>query len=112
MHISEWSANMPVAMFSQYRSNLSQLRAIAFDVGRQDENEDIPAGAQDFDAGLSSNGISHQFEEYDGTHMSRIGERLEIRVFPSFRALSISRRFKKKRSTPPASPPDIPSLPM
>ena len=84
MRISEWSANMPVAMLSQYRSNLFQLGAIAFDVGRQDENVDIPAGARDFDAGLSSNGISHQFEEYDGTHMSKIGDRLEVKAFPFF----------------------------
>jgi len=82
--MSEWSANMPVAMLSQYRSNLSQLRAIAFDVGRQDENVDIPAGARDFDAELKSNGISHQFEEYEGTHMSKIGDRLEHRAFPFF----------------------------
>ena len=84
MHVAQWSANMPVAMFGQYRSNLKQLVAIAFDVGKQDENPDIPAGAHDFDAELTSNGIPHQFEEYDGTHMSRIGERLESRVFPFF----------------------------
>lgn len=77
-----WSANMPVAMLDQYRSNLARLRAIAFDVGREDENSDIRAGARDFDAGLTRNGISHRFEEYEGTHLSRIGERLETRALP------------------------------
>ena len=84
-----WSANMPVAMLDQYRSNLARLRAIALDVGSQDENHDIRAGARDFDAGLTRNGIAHQFEEYEGTHMSRIGERLETEALPFFsRALA------------------------
>ena len=77
-----WSANMPVAMLDQYRTNLARLRAIAFDVGRQDEHPDVRAGARDFDAGLTRNGIPHQFEEYEGTHLSRIGERLEKRALP------------------------------
>jgi S-formylglutathione hydrolase FrmB len=79
-----WSANMPVAMLGQYRSNLARLRAIAFDVGSHDENPDIRAGARDFDASLTRNGIAHDFEEYEGTHLSRIGERLETRAFPFF----------------------------
>jgi len=77
-----WSANMPVAMLDQYRSNLARLRGIAFDVGRQDEFHDIRTGARDFDAGLTRNGIPHRFEEYEGTHLSRIGERLETRALP------------------------------
>jgi hypothetical protein len=84
MQQARWSANMPVPMLSQYRSNLARLHAIALDVGRQDENVDIQLGARDFDAGLTGNHISHQFEEYDGTHMSKIGERLETKVFPFF----------------------------
>ena len=84
MHVAQWSANMPIAMFGQYRSNLKKLVAIAFDVGKQDESPEIPAAAHDFDAGLTSNGIRHQFDEYDGTHNSRIAERLESRVFPFF----------------------------
>jgi S-formylglutathione hydrolase FrmB len=77
-----WSANMPVAMLGQYRSNLARLRAIAFDVGRQDEHADVRAGARDFDEGLTRNGIGHQFEEYEGTHLSGIRERLETRALP------------------------------
>jgi S-formylglutathione hydrolase len=82
MRKARWSANMPVAMLGQYRSNLARLRAIAFDVGRQDEHSDVRAGARDFDEGLTRNGISHQFEEYEGTHLSRIGERLEKSALP------------------------------
>jgi S-formylglutathione hydrolase FrmB len=82
MRRARWSANMPVAMLEQYRSNLARLRAIAFDVGRQDEHSDVRAGARDFDEGLTRNGIAHRFEEYEGTHLSRIGERLETGAFP------------------------------
>jgi len=92
-----WSANMPVAMLSQYRSNLARLRAIAFDVGRQDENHDIRAGARDFDAGLTCNGIPHRFEEYEGTHLSGIGERLETRVLPFFSRVLV----RGERGSPP-----------
>jgi len=93
-----WSANMPVAMLNQYRSNLARLRAIAFDVGRQDEHDDVRAGARDFDAGLTRNGIAHQFEEYAGTHLSRIGERLETRALPFFsRALAAGEAPRSRR---------------
>jgi S-formylglutathione hydrolase FrmB len=89
MQRARWSANMPVTMLSQYRSSLARLRAVAFDVGRQDEHPDVRAGARDFDEGLTRNGIGHQFEEYEGTHVSRIGDRLETRAFPFFsRALA------------------------
>ncbi len=81
---ARWSANMPVAMLDQYRSNLARLHAIAFDVGSQDENRHIRDGARDFDAGLTRNGVPHEFEQYDGTHMSRIGERLETKALPFF----------------------------
>jgi S-formylglutathione hydrolase FrmB len=95
-----WSANMPVAMLNQYRSNLARLRAIALDVGRQDEHSDVRAGARDFDAGLTRNGIAHQFEEYEGTHLSRIGERLETRALPFFsRALAAADPDSRPRAT-------------
>jgi hypothetical protein len=97
-----WSANMPVAMLDQYRTNLARLRAIAFDVGNQDEFTDIRIGAHDFDTGLTRNGIVHIFEQYQGSHLSRIGERLETRALPFFsRALASdgqnSRPKTKKR---------------
>lgn len=96
---ARWSANMPVAMLDQYRSNLARLGAIAFDVGSQDENRHIRAGARDFDAGLTRNGIPHEFEQYEGTHMSRIGERLETRAFPFFsRALALGNADSQQKA--------------
>jgi S-formylglutathione hydrolase len=79
-----WSANMPVAMLGQYRSNLARLVGIAFDVGLQDESQDIVTGARDFSRMLTRNGIHHEFEEYEGTHGDKVGQRLETKVLPFF----------------------------
>jgi S-formylglutathione hydrolase len=81
---AKWSANMVVPMAGRYRSNLLQLRGIAFDVGAQDEFAHIIAGARDFDKELSQNKITHEFETYQGNHGNKIGERLENKVFPFF----------------------------
>jgi S-formylglutathione hydrolase len=81
---AQWSANLIVPMTSQYRSNLRRLRGMAFDVGEQDENAHIFAGARNFDKLLSQNKISHEFEIYQGNHGNKIGERLEAKVFPFF----------------------------
>jgi S-formylglutathione hydrolase FrmB len=84
MRRAEWSANMPVAMLGQYRSNLAGLAGIAFDVGLQDESQDIVRGARDFSHALTRNGIHHEFEEYEGAHGNKVSERLETKVLPFF----------------------------
>jgi S-formylglutathione hydrolase len=84
MRRAEWSANMPVAMLGQYRSNLARLAGIAFDVGLQDESQDIVRGARDFSHALTRNDIHHEFEEYEGTHGNKVGDRLETKVLPFF----------------------------
>ncbi len=81
---ARWSANMIVPMMSQYRSNLARLKGVAFDVGTQDEFAHIVAGAHDFDKLLNSNGIDHEFSEYEGNHGNRIGERIETKLLPFF----------------------------
>jgi hypothetical protein len=63
-----WSANMPVWMVDQYRSNLARLRAIAFDVGRHDEFVHIPINNRALSQALTRNNVRHTFEEYEGTH--------------------------------------------
>jgi S-formylglutathione hydrolase FrmB len=81
---ARWSANMPVAMADQYRSNLSRLRGVAFDVGRRDEFTHILLTNRDFAQALRRNGIAHTFEEHDGDHNNRAAERLETRLLPFF----------------------------
>ena len=52
-----------------------------------------PARTISMPAGLKRNGIAREFEEYEGTHTSRIGERLETRTLPFFsRVLAFSNR--------------------
>ena len=79
-----WIANLVVPMLGQYRSNMMQLRGIAFDVGAQDWNESLVTQARDLDHALRKNGIRHEFQEYAGTHTSRIPERIETKTLPFF----------------------------
>jgi S-formylglutathione hydrolase len=81
---AEWSANMIVPEAGQYRANLARLRGIAFDVGKQEQFQHILAGMRDLDKVLERNGIRHEFAEYEGTHMSGIGQRMETTVLPFF----------------------------
>jgi len=81
---AEWSANMIVPEIGQYRANLSRLRGIGFDVGKQEQFAHILAGTRDLDKALDRNGIRHEFEEYEGTHMSGVGRRIETNVLPFF----------------------------
>jgi S-formylglutathione hydrolase len=81
---AKWSANMPLYMVDQYRSSLSQLRGIAFDVGAQDEFTHIPITARALSQSLRNNGIRHTFEEYQGNHSSRLRERVIEHMLPFF----------------------------
>ena len=81
---AKWSANMPLAMVDQYRSNLSRLRGIGFDVGSQDEFTHIPITTRAFSQSLKELGIPHVFEEYQGDHNNRIPERLIQHLLPFF----------------------------
>jgi S-formylglutathione hydrolase FrmB len=77
-----WSANMPVAMADQYRSQLARLSGIAFDVGRKDQFSHIPLTCRAFSAALKRNKIGHVFEEYDGDHNDHAAIRIETKLLP------------------------------
>ena len=77
----KWDANAPLAMFDQYVPNLKKLHAIAGDVGTKDT---LMASNQELDRALTTYGIPHTFETYDGNHISGIQERLEKNVMPFF----------------------------
>lgn len=67
-----------------YISNLRRLHAIAFDAGAQDAA--IAATCKSLDEVLKGYGIKHTFEIYEGTHTSRIAERVETKTLPFFSA--------------------------
>lgn len=77
-----WLAS-PLAESETYTANLKRTR-IAFDAGRGDGFRDIPVNVQKMDSVLTSIGVEHTSELYEGTHGSRIRSRLETTVFPFF----------------------------
>jgi len=79
---ASWRANDPIAMVRQYRSNLSKLRAIFLDIGKQDT--DNLTGVRDLDRALTGNGIRHEYEEYEGKHGNKVPERIETKALPFF----------------------------
>jgi S-formylglutathione hydrolase FrmB len=80
--VARWSANMPVAMVDQYRSQLGRLRGIAFDVGTKDPFSHIPLTCRALSSALERNGIKHTFEEYDGDHNSHAAARIGSKMLP------------------------------
>lgn len=94
---ARWSANMPIAMADQHRTNLLRLRAIAFDVGRQDDRN-LELNRKLSEA-LKRNQIKHTFEEYEGEHSNKILERIETRMLPFFsRTLEFSDKAAAAKS--------------
>jgi S-formylglutathione hydrolase len=80
---AKWDANAPLAMLDQYVPNLKTYRTIALDVGTKDG---LMASIQELDRDMTTLGIAHTFETYDGTHVSGIQVRLEKNVMPFFSA--------------------------
>ncbi|MGC9972887.1 MAG: alpha/beta fold hydrolase [Bryobacteraceae bacterium] len=79
---AKWAANAPLAILDQYIPNLKRLHAIAFDAGAQDAA--IAATIKVLDGILNAYEIRHTFEIYEGTHLSRIAERIETKTLPFF----------------------------
>lgn len=85
-----WSVR-PLEMVPEYVANLRRL-AIAFDAGAQDGFKDIPIRANELDDLMTSLGIPHSFELYNGGHGDHIRMRIETKMLPFFsRALSAPR---------------------
>lgn len=78
---AKWDANAPLAMLDQYVPNLKEFQAIALDVGTKDG---LMPSIQELDREMTTFGIHHTFETYEGTHVSGIQLRLEKNVMPFF----------------------------
>jgi S-formylglutathione hydrolase FrmB len=84
---SKWEANMPVNMVKRYRANLLKLRGFRFDSGWDDEYSHIVLTTRQLSRTLTSQGIDHIFEEYNGDHRNRLRGRtgrLNLAVLPYF----------------------------
>jgi S-formylglutathione hydrolase len=72
--VAKWVANAPLEMLKNYVPNLRQYYSIAIDVGTKDS---LLASNRQLNDEMNKLGIPHTFEEYDGDHTNRIGERIE-----------------------------------
>ena len=79
--LAKWAANAPLAFVDQYIGNLREYRAIAMDVGDQDE---LRVDTGKLHALLESYGIANRFEIYSGTHTSAVAFRFQNYVIPFF----------------------------
>ena len=80
--VAKFHANEPLYMIDQYVGRLRQLHAIGLDVGNKDTF--IASATQQLDEVLTSYGIVHQFEIYEGNHVDHIADRIESKVVPFF----------------------------
>ncbi len=79
--VAKWAANAPLAMIDRYAANLQKYYAIAIDIGTKDGL--IASNRQLHDA-MTRLEIGHSYDEYDGDHTNRVGERIERNVLPFF----------------------------
>ncbi|HUQ66941.1 MAG TPA: alpha/beta hydrolase-fold protein [Flavitalea sp.] len=79
---AKWWANMPLATIDQHITEIKQLHAIAFDAGNQDES--IARGIKILDSTLNRYAIKHTYEEYQGDHVNRIGQRIREKMLAFF----------------------------
>jgi S-formylglutathione hydrolase FrmB len=79
--LARWAANAPLAFIDQYIQNLRQYRAIAIDVGDQDNLKVDTGKLHDV---LNNYAIKHDFEMYSGTHTSHVAVRFQDHVMPFF----------------------------
>ena len=83
--MAQWRAKMPLYMLDSQKENLLKLRGIFLDYGAKEEFSHITITTQLFSKGLAERKIPHIFEVYaDGTHASKVGERVETRVLQFF----------------------------
>jgi S-formylglutathione hydrolase len=61
-----------------------KLKGIYIDYGAQDEYTHIPVGAQALSAELSTAGVPHVLDVYEGNHSSRVHAQFETKVLPWF----------------------------
>ena len=99
---AKYNANSPLAMIDQYIPNLRRLHAIGFDAGNQDLV--ISANLKVLDQILTTYGIAHQYETYEGTHTSGIAVRVETRALPFFSQNLAFAAPKSARKTKAAKP--------
>jgi enterochelin esterase-like enzyme len=80
---ARWMANSPLVMANFYIANLKKFKAIAMDVGLQDT---LAGSNKSMNELLTSLGIEHTYETYEGDHTNHVKDRFEQKVLPFFTA--------------------------
>jgi len=89
--IAKWAANAPLAMLPQYVSNLKMYKAVAIEIGTKDG---LYRTNKELDNMMTSFGVKHGYDEYDGDHTNRVLERIEKNALPFF-SQQLSFDYKK-----------------
>lgn len=79
---TKWNANVALPSVDQYMTNLKQMKGIGFDAG--DRDQPIAANLKVLHEVLDNYKIEHSYEEYQGDHVNKIGERIETKMLPFF----------------------------
>jgi S-formylglutathione hydrolase FrmB len=101
--LARWTAESPRSFVARHAAGLRRLRGIAFDAGGADGFRHILVHVRQLAAALDSAGIVHTSELYEGTHGSRVRERLRTHVFPflSARLAEGDQAFRRSNLTDP-----------
>jgi enterochelin esterase-like enzyme len=78
---AKWMANSLLVMLEEYAGNLKKMKAIEMSVGLQDA---LLQPNRDMDEALTSFGIAHHFEAFEGDHNGQVGLNFEKKVLPFF----------------------------
>ena len=84
---SQWEAHFIINMAHTHADKLRTLRALRFDTGIEDEFTHIVEGCRQLSTVLTSLGIAHVYEAYNGDHRNRLWGaegRIATEVLPFF----------------------------
>jgi enterochelin esterase-like enzyme len=84
---AKFLANSPLVMLDQYVPALKSMKAIALDVGDQDN---LAGSNRQLDESLTRLEVAHTFEVYEGDHGNRVGQRFETKLLPFFSKLLVA----------------------
>jgi enterochelin esterase-like enzyme len=78
---ARWATNAGLTMIENSASNLSKYYAITIDIGTNDR---LLASNRKLHQAMTRLKIAHYYEEYEGDHTNRLGERIERNLLPFF----------------------------
>ena len=79
--VAKYAANALTVMAPKNAAALKRYSAITMDIGTKDP---LLAGNVEMDKVLTSSGVKHTYETYDGDHTNRVPLRFEKQVLPFF----------------------------